>query len=113
MSIPIHPGLKTWTRADYAKGLRARLAKIAMPDTAPHSYRCGWEDADIELRETARHKRVIEEGDEDDFGEAWGMLFDAGGDARTHGITFDAERTAPWKEGWIDADINMGIAVHK
>jgi hypothetical protein len=25
------------------------------------------------------------------------------------GIPFDENRTAPWKEGWIDADINLGV----
>ncbi len=81
-----------------------------MPEMGTHSYRCGWDDADVEMRETARHQRVIEEGNEDDFGVVWGVLFDTGGDARTHGIAFDAERNAPLKEGWIAADINMGVA---
>jgi hypothetical protein len=108
--IPIHPGLATWSGTDYAEGLRARFADIAMPDDATHSYRCGWEDADTELLESARHKRVLAEGREDDFGATWGVLFDAGGDARGHGIAFDETRTQPWKEGWIDVDIKMGMA---
>ena len=30
--------------------------------------------------------------------------------ARTNGVPFDEGRTQPWKEGWIAADINMGLA---
>jgi hypothetical protein len=39
-----------------------------------------------------------------------GLLFDAGGDARANGVPFDQGRTQPWKEGWIAADINVGLA---
>jgi hypothetical protein len=35
---------------------------------------------------------------------------DAGGDARANGVPFDEGRTQPWKEGWISADINVGLA---
>jgi hypothetical protein len=42
------------------------------------------------------------------YRDAWGLLFDAGGDARVNGIPFDDQRTAPWKEGWIETDINLG-----
>ena len=109
MIIPVHPGLATWNRTEYADGLRARFAAIAMPERASQSYRCGWEDADTEMLETERHRRVLAEGKEDDFGSTWGLLFDAGADARVYGIEFDEGRTAPWKEGWIDADINLGV----
>jgi hypothetical protein len=49
-------------------------------------------------------------GGEDDYAETWGLLFDAGGDARANGVPFDECRTQPWKEGWIAADINVGLA---
>jgi hypothetical protein len=26
-----------------------------------------------------------------------------------NGIPFDAERSAPWKDGWIETDINLGV----
>jgi hypothetical protein len=26
-----------------------------------------------------------------------------------NGIPFDRDRTQPWKEGWINADINLGM----
>jgi hypothetical protein len=26
-----------------------------------------------------------------------------------NGISFADERTAPWKEGWIETDINLGV----
>ena len=29
-------------------------------------------------------------------------------DARANGIPFDEERTSPWKEGWIETDVNLG-----
>jgi len=107
--IPIHPGLRTWDKDQYAEGLRARFAEIPITEDATHSYRCGWDDGDTELLESARHKQALAEGKEDDFGKTWGLLFDAGADARTHGITFDETRTTPWKEGRIDADINLGV----
>ena len=56
-----------------------------------------------------RHNRTIAEGREDDYSNTWSLLFDAGGDARVNGIPFAEERTAPWKEGWIEADINLGV----
>jgi hypothetical protein len=28
----------------------------------------------------------------------------------TNGVPFDEGRTQPWKEGWIAADINVGLA---
>ena len=109
----IHPGLKAlekWTPVEYAAGYRARLAAIPDSETADHCWRCGWEDADTEVIELARHKRVLAEGREDNYPETWGLLFDAGGDARVNGVPFDEGRTEPWKEGWIAADINMGTA---
>ena len=48
-------------------------------------------------------------GREDDYSDTWGLLFDAGGDARVNGIAFTEERTAPWKEGWIETDNNLGV----
>jgi len=56
-----------------------------------------------------RHKRVLADGGEDDYAETWGLLFDAG-DARTNGVPFDEGRTQRWKERWIAADINVGLA---
>jgi hypothetical protein len=44
----------------------------------------------------------------DEYADTWGLLFDAGGDARANGIPFDEERTLPWKDGWIDTDVNLG-----
>jgi hypothetical protein len=38
-----------------------------------------------------------------------GPLFPAGGEGRVNGISFDAERPAPWKDGWIETDINLGV----
>jgi hypothetical protein len=42
--------------------------------------------------------------------ETWGLLLDAGDDARANGVPFDEGRTQPWKDGWIAADINVGLA---
>jgi hypothetical protein len=57
-----------------------------------------------------RHNRVLAQGREDDYAETWGLLFGAGGDARANRIPFDEGRTQPLKEGWIAADINVGLA---
>jgi hypothetical protein len=108
----IHPELaelKTWERREYATGYGARLSAIPKSEAAHYCWRVGWDDADTELLESERHKKVLAEGGEDDFAATWGVLFDAGGDARVNGIPFDRGRTQPWKEGWIDADINIGM----
>ncbi len=94
---------------EYAAGYRARLTAIPDSDAAHHCWRCGWEDADTEMLESARHDRVLEEGREDDYASTWGLLFDAGGEARVNGIPFDDARTEPWKDGWIETDINLGV----
>jgi hypothetical protein len=52
---------------------------------------------------------AIAEGREDEYSHTWGLLCDAGGDARVNGIPFSEERTAPWKEGWIETDISLGV----
>jgi hypothetical protein len=109
----IHPGLATlkkWEPIEYAAGYRARLAAIPTSENAHHCWRCGWEDADTEALELDRHRRVHAEGREDDYADTWGLLFDTGGGARANGIPFDEGRTQPWKEGWIAADINVGMA---
>src|SRR3979411_3259747 len=109
----IHPGLaalEKWDTIEYAAGYRARLATIPDSEIAHHCWRCGWEDADTEALELERHKLVLADGGEDAYAETWGLLFDAGGDARANGVPFDEGRTQPWKEGWIAADINVGPA---
>ena len=98
----IHPGLaalEKWDTIEYAAGYRARLAAIPDSEIAHHCWRCGWEDADTEALELDRHKRVLADGGEDDYAETWGLLFDAGGDARANGIPFDEGRTQPWTRG--------------
>ena len=109
----IHPGLEAlkghWDKEEYAAGYRARLTAIPDFEGAHHCWRVGWEDADTEVLELARHNQAIAEGREDDYSDTWGLLFDAGGDARVNGIPFSEERTAPWKEGWIETDINLGV----
>lgn len=108
----IHPGLvalEKWEPVEYASGYRARLAALPDSEEAHHCWRCGWEDAYTEALESDRNKRVLAEGREDDYANTWGLLFDAGGDARANGIPFDVGRTQPWREGWIAADINIGM----
>jgi hypothetical protein len=108
----IHPGLKElkqWDSLEYAAGYRARLAAIPNTETAHHCWRCGWEDADTEALESVRHQQVLNEGGEDNYPKTWGLLYDAGGDARANRVPFDDCRTEPWKEGWITAAINMGM----
>jgi hypothetical protein len=56
---------------------------------------------------------VDADGESDDYGESWGLLFDAGRDTRVNGIAFDERRTQPWKEGWIDTDIDFGMATNR
>ena len=109
MATPIHPGLWTWKGEEYAAGFEARLNEISAPESAPHAWLCGWEDADADLAESVRQRQTLAAGGKDDHSEVWGLLFDAGGDARVNGIAFAAGRTDAWKEGWIDADIKLGI----
>jgi hypothetical protein len=108
----IHPGLTTWNGSDYAAGFRARFGDAATSRKQSHSWQCGWEHAHLELLASDSHEQKLADGETDDYGENWGLLFDAGGDARVNGIAFDSRRTQPWKEGWIDADINFGMATN-
>jgi hypothetical protein len=98
-----------WDKEEYAAGYRARSSAIPDSEAAHHCWRTGWEGADTELLESARHNRILAEGREDDYADTWGLLFDAGGAARANGIPFDEERTSPWKEGWIETDVNLGV----
>lgn len=107
----IHRGVTTWNGADYAAGFRARLERVPSFKNQPHSWQCGWEDANLELLASDKHEQKLADGRSDDYDESWWLLFDAGGDARVNGIGFDERRTQPWKQGWIDADINFGVSV--
>ena len=112
----IHPGLATlkdWNREEYAAGYRARFSEIPVFEDAHHCWRCGWEDADTEALESARHNQALEEGREDHFESTWGHLFDSGEEARVNGLPFDEGRTEPWKEGWIAVDINLGVLAER
>ena len=108
----VHPGLTTWNEADYAAGFHARLEEVPSSENQSHSWQCGWEDANLELL-ASDHEQKLASGEPNDYGENWGVLFGAGGDARVNGIAFDERRTQPWKEGWIDADINFGMATNR
>ncbi len=112
----IHPGLaavKHWDKEEYAAGYRARFSEIPDSEAAHHCWQCGWEDADTEALESARHKRALAEGREYRFEETWGNLFDSGEEARVNGVPFEDERTEPWKEGWIAVDINLGVLAER
>jgi hypothetical protein len=55
----MHPGLaalKHWDREEYAAGYRARFSDIPDFETSHPCWRCGWEDADTEVLESARHR---------------------------------------------------------
>ena len=107
--VVIDPELTTWSWSDYAAAFRARPAGVPLRGRRSLAWRSGWQDAHVDLIEAERHNRVLAAGGEDDYPVTCGILFDAGGDARVAGIPFDENRTAPWKEGWIDADINLGV----
>ena len=57
----IHPGFEVlkghWDKEEYAAGYRARLTAIPDFEGAHHCWRVGWEDADTEVLELARHNR--------------------------------------------------------
>ena len=94
---------------EYAAGFRARLADIPGSDAAHPSWRAGWNDADTEMLEQARHQRWVEEGREDNYPGTLRLLFDAGSLARENGVPFDEIRTQPWKAGWVASDIQIGV----
>jgi hypothetical protein len=76
--VMIHPELAAlnanWDKDEFAAGYRARLTAITDFDGAHHCWRAGWEDADTEMLELARHRKVLAEGREDDYPETWGPL---------------------------------------
>ncbi len=57
---------------------RARFTSIPGSATAHHCWQVGWEDADTEVLEQARHNQAIAEGKEDGYCETWRRLVDAG-----------------------------------
>ena len=95
---------------EYAAGFRARMAEIPSADERHPSWRAGWNDADTELLEQARHRCWLQQGREDNFPGTRRLLFDAGRLARENGVPFDPARTEPWMEGWVAADIELGAA---
>lgn len=103
-------GLDIGTLESYGLGYRARLAGMLFFDEADSVWRCGWNDADTDRLEAARHQRIVNEGLEDSYEATWGVLFDAGCEARVHRIAFEEGRTRPWQAGWIRADISLGLA---
>jgi hypothetical protein len=60
-----------WDKEEYAAGYRARSSAIPDSEAAHHCWRIGWEDADTELLESARHNRILAEGREDDYADTW------------------------------------------
>ncbi len=94
--------------AEYAAGFRTRLAEIPMVEDAHPSRRAGWEDADTELLEEARHRRWVQEGREDGYLGTRRLLYEAGHTARVNGVLFEEGRTEPWMAGWVAADILIG-----
>lgn len=94
---------------DYGLGYRARLAGMLLVVEAPSAWRSGWDDADTDRIELIRHQKIVAEGLEDGYEASWGVLFDAGCEARVHGIAFEEGRTRPWQAGWIKADIRLGF----
>jgi hypothetical protein len=61
--------LKKWIPAEYEAGYAARFADASESLTATHCWRVGWEDANMELSESARRNWVIAEGGEEAFAE--------------------------------------------
>jgi hypothetical protein len=63
----IHSGLEAleghWDKEEYAAGYRARFSAIRDSEEAHHCWRTGWEDADTELLQSARHNRIFAEAD--------------------------------------------------
>ena len=45
----------------------------------------------------------------DQVEDPWKKLFNSGKDARDKKAPFDSERAEPWKRGWIEADIQLGV----
>jgi hypothetical protein len=61
----IHPELAeltTWERSEYAAGYGVRLSAIPKWEAAHYCWRVGWDDADTELLESVRYKKVLAEG---------------------------------------------------
>ena len=97
-----------WIPTQYAAGHRARLNAHPNSALASHSWQCGWDEADTEALESARHMLALAQDGADAYPETWNLLFEGGGNARINGIAFEEGMTQPWKEGWIAADIDLG-----
>ncbi|MBB5059383.1 hypothetical protein HDF16_004106 [Granulicella aggregans] len=109
INLDIQNAMK-WTPAEYVAGYHARLYALPTTISASHSWQCGWNDANVEALESARHMRSqMEDGGYANI-ETWDLLFEAGNNARINGIVFEEGLTEYWKKGWIAADISLGRA---
>ncbi|WP_263386029.1 hypothetical protein [Granulicella arctica] len=60
-------GMDALAFEEYGLGYRARLAGIMLLEGATPVWRSGWEDADTDRLESARHRKVVDEGLEDSY----------------------------------------------
>ena len=74
--------LKHRDKEEYAAGYRARFSEIPDSEAAHHCWRCGWEDADTEAIESARHKQAFAEGDGRPFLKTLGAISSTQGKRR-------------------------------
>lgn len=108
-----NPELRAWVSVDYLDGFVARHEGKCESRSATLYWCLGWQDADIELGEAVRVVEAAAAGSHYDFPDTWRVLNGAGTEARLHGIPFNEARTAPWKEGWIEADISWGMMLQQ
>jgi hypothetical protein len=87
-----------WDKEKYAAGYRARFSSIPDSEEAHHCWRVGWKMPTRNCWSLLGTIESLQRAGKTRTRITWGLLFDAGGDARANGLPFDEERTSPWKE---------------
>lgn len=95
-----------WVSEEYEAGYWAGHHGVVEFQSATHSWRSGWQDAQRELR--AMGASVYPIVGEDLIPAQW-SLYGTGAAARAYGLPFDEERSDPWKRSWIRRDIDFGL----
>ena len=95
-----------WGSEEYEAGCWSGYHGVTEFQSATHSWRAGWQDAQRELHTMGANSLPVVE--EDIVPTQW-SLYGAGAVARAYGLPFDEERSDWWKRSWIHADIDIRL----
>ena len=94
-----------WVSEEYEAGYWAGHHGIAEFQSATHSWRAGWQDAQRELHAMGASSSPVAE----EITPAQWSLYGTGAAARACNLPYDEERSDLWKRSWIRADIDIEL----